>query len=111
MAIVRDLIVLAYLVGFALALGGLLTQWRDAEPAVTDQVLWGTLVQGVCAVLLAATAGGRPSWTRTLIEFVVWLVLAVLVCANRRWDSIPRGLWALLCGLTLVEVALPVLWH
>jgi hypothetical protein len=35
----------------------------------------------------------------------------LLVVKNRKFASIPRGLWGLIGGLTIVDAAVAVLWQ
>ena len=45
-----------------------------------------------------------------LLPWLIGLVLIVLVMANTRKDSIPKGLWAGLLVLAVAEVCVAVLW-
>jgi hypothetical protein len=44
------------------------------------------------------------------VKFGIGLVLLVLVMANTRKESIPKGLWAGLLVLAVVNVCVGVLW-
>ena len=44
------------------------------------------------------------------VKFGIGLVLLVLIMANTRKESIPKGLWAGLLVLAVAEVCVAVLW-
>ena len=110
----QQILVLAHLVAFAALLGGVLAQVRQDEPEVTGAMLWGgwgALGTGLALVVLALATGGRVTWGLVSVKLVVTLFLVVLLARNRRFLSIPRGLAALIGGLTLVTTGLSVLWQ
>jgi hypothetical protein len=114
MQVAHQILVLAHLVGFAALLGGVLTQTRHAEPEVTGSMFWGgwaELVTGVALVVLALGGGGSVAWVPVTVKLVITLFLVLLLARNRRFLSIPRGLWALIGVLTLLGAGLSVLWQ
>jgi hypothetical protein len=111
--IVSQVLVLLHLVGFAALFGGLIVQARSAEPEVNAAMVHGALTQLVTGVALVALAelGQEPvNWLKFSIKLVITLFLVLITIRNRRFLSIPRGLWALLTGLTLVNAAIAVFW-
>ena len=111
---VQQCVVLLHLVSFAALLGGLLVQARSAEPEVDATAVWGgwgSLVTGTALVVLALVAGTPVGWGPVGVKLGVTLVLVLLLTRNRRFLSVPRGLWALLVGLTLLAAGLSVLWR
>jgi hypothetical protein len=114
MQVTHQLLVLAHLIGFAALLGGVLAQTRQTEREVTGPMLWGgwaELVTGVALVVLALVAGGSVAWVPVSVKLVTTLFLVLVLARNRRFLSIPRGLWALIGVLTLVDAGLSVLWQ
>ncbi|CAA9326469.1 MAG: hypothetical protein AVDCRST_MAG61-2628 [uncultured Friedmanniella sp.] len=110
----EQIVVLVHLVGFAALLGGILVQSRSAEPEVNGTMLWGgwvELASGVVLVVLALVASTPVAWGPVGVKLAVTLFLVLLLASNRRYLSVPRGLWALLGGLTLLNAALSVLWQ
>jgi hypothetical protein len=110
----KQILVLLHLVAFAALLGGVLAQVRQHEPEVTGGMLWGgwgALVSGVALVVLALVAGERVGWGPLSVKLVLTLFLVVVLARNRRFLSIPRGLWALIGGLTLLTTGVSVLWQ
>jgi hypothetical protein len=114
MQVTHQFLVLGHLIGFAALLGGVLAQTRQTEREVTGPMLWGgwaELVTGVALVVLALVAGGSVAWVPVSVKLVITLFLVLVLARNRRFLSIPRGLWALIGLLTLVDAGLSVLWQ
>jgi hypothetical protein len=113
MEIASQILVLLHLIGFAALFGGLIVQARSAEPEVNAAMVHGALTQlvtGIALIVLAKVGGEQLDWVPISIKTVITLFLVLITFRNRRFLSIPRGLWALLTGLTLVNTALGVLW-
>ncbi|MFL6063895.1 MAG: hypothetical protein ACJ72G_04430 [Friedmanniella sp.] len=114
MQVAHQVLVLAHLIGFAALLGGVLSQGRSGQPEVTGTMLWGGCVElatGVALVVLTVVTGGPVDWGPASVKLVTTLFLVLLLVRNRRFLSIPRGLWALIGGLALVSAGLSVLWQ
>ena len=110
----QQILVLLHLVAFAALLGGVLAQVRHDEPEVTGVMLWGgwgALGTGVALVALGLATGERVAWGPASVKLVITLFLVVLLARDRRFLSIPRGLWALIGVLTLVTTGVSVLWQ
>ena len=45
------------------------------------------------------------------LTLVITVVIVVLVAKNRKFASIPRGLWGLIGALTVANAAVAVLWQ
>lgn len=114
MEIVGQLLVLLHLVGFAALLGGLLVQLRDSEPDVNGAMLhgvWLSLATGAGLVGLLLVDQQRLPYASLSVKMGLTLLLVLLVSKNRKYRSIPRGLWGLLCVLTLLTLGVSVLWR
>lgn len=119
MVLAAHILLLLHLVGFAALFGGVLVQMRSREPEVNAAMVHGSSIVLLSGLVLAAFAitgpvaadGGPVSYARLIVKLVVSLVIAVLAIVNRRFSSIPRGLWALLGILTLGDAAVAVLWQ
>jgi hypothetical protein len=113
MDVTRQFLVLAHLIGFAALLGGVLAQTGQAEKEVSGPMLWGgwaELVTGAALVVLALVARDAVAWGPG-VKLVLTLFLVLLLVRNRQFLSIPRGLWALIGVLALVNAGLSVLWQ
>lgn len=114
MIVAYDAVLLVHLLGFALLVGGLLSQWGKAEPEITQAVLVGAVVQFVSGAILAGAADAIDRDAPMLMvgsKAALALVLMVLAWANRRWTSVPRGLWALMLCLAVLAAGIGVFWH
>ncbi len=114
MQIAHQILVLLHLVGFAALLGGLLVQLRAKEPEVNAAMLHGSmtlLITGLALVWLEEIGSDSVNYVKIAIKLAVTAMVVLLVVKNRKFASIPRGLWALIIGLTLTSAAVAVLWQ
>jgi hypothetical protein len=114
MEIVERVLVLLHLVGFAALFGGLVVQARMPHPEVNVSMVWGAWLElltgaGLVALILASSA--PVHYPQLVVKLLLTLVLVLLVSKNRKFSSIPRGLWALMGGLTLLNAVVAVLWQ
>ena len=113
MAVAQQIVVLVHLIGFAALLGGCLVQLRTREPEVSTAMLWGAvteLVTGVTLFILLEAAVEPVRAAPLVVKTVLTVLVMTLVAANRRYAAIPRGLWGLITGLSLVGAAISVWW-
>jgi hypothetical protein len=114
MQLAYQILLLLHLIGFAALLGGVLVQLRSKEPEVNAAMLHGSLtllITGIALVVLEEIGPGSVNYAKVAIELVVSAIVVLLVVKNRKFASIPRGLWGLIGGLTIVNAAVPVLWQ
>jgi len=114
MQIAHQILVLLHLIGFAALLGGLLVQLRAKEPEVNAAMLHGSLtllITGLALVWLEEIGPDPLNYFKIAIKFAVTALVVLLVVKNRKFASIPRGLWGLLVALTLTNAAVAVLWQ
>lgn len=111
-----QLVTLVHLIGFAALLGGSLVQFRAVEPEVNRTMLVGSWTQLVTGLVLATVLELTPdpsdpvNHAKLGVKLGVTVIVVLLVAKNRKFQSIPRGLWAIITGLTLVNAAIAVLW-
>ena len=116
MHLVFQLVTLVHLVGFAALLGGCLVQFRAMEPEVNLTMLAGAWTQVVSGLALATLLELAPDPANPVnhiklgVKLAVAAVVLLLVAKNRKFASIPRGLWALITALVLANAAVAVLW-
>lgn len=116
MHLVYQLLTLVHLVGFAALLGGCLVQFRAVEPEVSATMLvgaWTQLASGVALTVLlelAADPADPVNHAKIGVKLGIAAVVVLLVAKNRKFSSIPKGLWALITGLTLANACVAVLW-
>lgn len=114
MDFVAQVLVLLHLVGFAALLGGVLVQTRAPEPEVSMTMVlgaWLELLTGLVLVALAVLDDRPVDVAPLVVKVLLTLVLVLLVGKNRKFSSIPRGLWALIGLLALVNAAVSVFWR
>lgn len=114
MELAQHIVLLLHLIGFASLLGGLLVQAKESEPEVNAAMLHGSytmLLTGVVLVVLAEIGPDPVNHVKIAIKLVVALIITVLVVLNRRFTTIPRGLWGLLGLLAVGNAAVAVLWQ
>ena len=113
MDIAYQILVLLHLIGFASLFGGLLVQARSVEPEVNAAMLhggWTQLVTGLALVALLEIGPEPVNHVKVGVKLAITLVVVLLVAKNRRFTSIPKGLWALMGVLTLANAGIAVLW-
>ena len=69
------------------------------------------LVTGVGLWVLAELGSSPVSVPQLVVKSIITVFVAVLVVVNRKYASIPRGLWALIGGLTLANTGIAVFWQ
>lgn len=118
MELVDQIVLLLHLIGFAALFGGILVQTRVREPEVNAAMLHGSytmLVTGVALAVFALLGVGpgndQANIAKLVTKLVVAAIITFLVVINRRFTSIPKGLWGLLGLLTLGNAVLAVLWQ
>ncbi|MGY4643310.1 hypothetical protein [Cellulomonas sp. URHB0016] len=115
MKLLYDLLVVLHLVGWAIVLGGTLVNLRT--PKLATGVLHGILTALVTGILLVGIASASddihdPNTTKIAVKLVVALVVTGLVVyGTRRPEKVTRGLVGAVAGLTVVNVAIAVLWR
>jgi hypothetical protein len=116
MHLVFQFLTLVHLVGFAALLGGCLVQFRAVAPDVSRTMLigaWTQLASGLALALvleLAPDPAEPVDHAKLGVELAVTAIVVLLVAKNRKFQSIPKGLWGLITGLTLVNACIAVFW-
>jgi hypothetical protein len=114
MQLAYHILVLLHLIGFAALLGGVLVQLRSKEPEVNAAMLHGSLtllITGLALVILEEIGPNPVNYVKVAIKLVVSAIVVLLVVKNRKFAAIPRGLWGLIGGLTILNAAVAVLWQ
>lgn len=110
----RLILLVLHILGFAALIGGLLAQAGQEEKRVNGAMRDGVgtaFLAGLALVgVLEADDAIEVDHAKIGVKFGIGLVLLVLVMANTRKASIPKGLWAGLLVLAVVEVCVAVLW-
>ncbi len=113
MEIVRHILLVAHLLGFAALFGGLLIQAREPAKKVNGLMRDGAgtaFVAGLLLVGVLEADDGSPDHAKIAVKALIGLVILVLVMANLRKERIADGLWGLLLLLTVANVCVAVFW-
>ena len=114
MQLAHQILVLFHLIGLAALFGGFLVQVRSKEPEVNASMLNGSftlLITGLALVALEEIGAEPVNHVKITIKLLITAVIVVLVAKNRKFATIPRGLWGLIGGLTIANAAVAVLWQ
>jgi hypothetical protein len=113
MDLLRQILLVLHLLGFAALFGGLLVQARSPEKAVNSLMRDGigtAFVAGLLLVGVLESGDEDVNHAKIAVKGVIGLVLLVLIMANTRKPRISNGLWALLLALTVANVCVAVIW-
>jgi len=113
MEFVEKALLVLHFLGLAALLGGFLVQMSSSTKAVNNAMLHGVLTQLVTGILLVGTLYGldeEPNNPKITVKLVILLVIAWLVVANRKKESISTAVWATIGGLTVLNVVIAVFW-
>ncbi|WP_183099089.1 hypothetical protein [Nocardioides pelophilus] len=109
----RLILLILHILGFAALIGGLLAQAGESEKKINSAMRDGVgtaFLAGLALVGVLEADDADVNQAKVGVKFGIGLVLLVLVMANTRKASIPKGLWAGLLLLAIVEVCIAVLW-
>ena len=113
MDLLRQILLVIHLLGYAALFGGLLVQLRSPEKSVNSLMRDGAGVAFVVGLLLVGvleSGDGDVNHAKVAVKGLIGLVILVLVMANLRKPQISKGLWALLLALTVANVCVAVIW-
>ena len=113
MEILRHVLLVIHILGFAALIGGLLAQGRTPEKVVNGAMRDGigtAFVAGIALVGVLQADDQEVDNAKMAVKGLIGLVLLVLVMANTRKERIPQGLWALLLLLAVANVCVAVFW-
>ena len=112
METLRLVLLFVHILGYAALLGGLLVQLRTEPKVVNSLMRDGIGTAFVAGLLLVGVLEslGSPDHAKIGVKFAIGLVILVLVMANMRKPSIPKGLYLGLLALTVVNIAVAVFW-
>ncbi|MGX2996832.1 hypothetical protein JNUCC64_21580 [Streptomyces sp. JNUCC 64] len=116
MDVLIHLIVGLHIIGIASLLGGFLTQMTamgEGRARYTTAMLHGALtmlVTGVALVGLNQADGNTVNNIKIGVKLALLVVILGLVYVKRDEESVDKGLFALVGGLTMTNVFIAVLW-
>lgn len=109
----RLVLLYLHLLGFALLLGGAVTQYLTGRIRINPAMLWGAGIQLLSGIALSAPLrdGDEPAPAKLVTKFVIALAIFVMVFFSRKRESVNRGHFLAIVGLTLVNAAVAVFWR
>ncbi|GAA4675566.1 hypothetical protein [Nocardioides nanhaiensis] len=113
MELLRHILLIVHILGFAALIGGLLVQAGPGVKSVNGAMRDGVgtaFLTGIALVGVLEAGDGDVDHAKIAVKGLIGLVLLVLVMANTRKERIPNGLWAGLLVLSVVNVCVAVLW-
>lgn len=110
--IVRLVLRYLHIVGVALLLGGFAVQVLASQFRINTAMFYGAIAQVVTGFLLAAPLGRdeQPAPAKLAIKAVLALMIAAMVIVVRNKDSVAKGHFYAIGGLTLVNIGVAVFW-
>jgi len=111
MEILRDVLLLLHLVGFAALFGGAFVQLKGPERSINPAMWHGALTMLVSGLLLVAVNEMRDAdlnHVKVGIKLVVLLVIFGCVLAQRSKQHVSNALFFTIFGLTFVNAAIAV---
>lgn len=105
----------AHLVGFALLLGGAVMQYLSGRLRINPAMLWGSVIQLVTGLALAAPLRGgdddEPSPVKLGVKLLLAVLIFVMVFFSRKRSDVNRGHFLAIVGLTLLTAAVATFWR
>lgn len=116
MEILRLILLLVHILGFAALIGGLLVQLREPAKRVNSLMRDGSGTAVVAGILLVGVIQMGDFTTadsfnaKVGVKFVIGVVILGLVMANLRKERISDALFWLITALTFANLAVAVFW-
>jgi hypothetical protein len=111
----RLILLFIHLIGFALLLGGAITQFVSGTLRINPAMLWGSIIQVLSGIGLAAPLRGggdaEPDPAKLIVKGVIAILIFVMVFFSRKRADINRGHFIGIITLTLVNAAVAVFWR
>ncbi|MEV6306333.1 hypothetical protein AB0M02_43465 [Actinoplanes sp. NPDC051861] len=115
MEALRLILLFVHLVGFALLLGGAVTQFISGKFWINPAILWGSIIQLVSGIALSAPLRGggddEPSPVKLGVKLLFAILIFIMVFVPRKREEINKGHFIGIIALTVVNAAVAVFWH
>lgn len=111
MELLRDLLLLLHLVGFAALFGGAFVQMTASQRKINPSMWHGALTMVVSGLLLVAVNEMRDvdlNQIKIGIKLAVMIVVFVLVWTQRKPDEVKPPMFFTIFGLTFANAAIAV---
>ncbi|WP_183218401.1 hypothetical protein [Actinoplanes campanulatus] len=115
MEALRLILLFIHLVGFALLLGGAITQFLSGKFRINPAILWGSIIQLASGIALSAPLRGggddEPDPVKLGVKLLLAVMIFIMVFIPRKRDEVNKGHFIGIITLTLVNAAVAVFWH
>ncbi|MEU8259040.1 hypothetical protein AB0C02_00225 [Micromonospora sp. NPDC048999] len=113
METLRLVLLYVHLIGFAMLLGGSIAQYVSGRLRINAAMLWGSVIGLLTGIGLAAPLrdGHEPAPAKLVTKLALALMIFVMVFFSRKRESVNRGHFLAIIGLTLANAAVAVFWH
>lgn len=114
MEVVKGLLLVLHFIGLASIIGGVLVQLRAETRRIDAFVLhgaWTQLLTGVALVGVVEAIGDyEVNNVKIAVKLLVLVAILGIAFAFRKRPSAPTWAWAGIGGLTVLNIAIAVLW-
>lgn len=111
----RLILLFIHLVGFALLLGGAITQFLSGKFRINPAILWGSIIQLASGIALSAPLRGggddEPNPIKLGVKLLLAVMIFIMVFIPRKRDEVNKGHFIGIITLTLVNAAVAVFWR
>ena len=111
----RLILLFVHLVGFALLLGGAVAQFLTGRYRINPAILWGSIIQLVSGLGLAAPLRGggddEPSPIKLGVKLLLAVLIFIMVFVPRKRPDVNKGHFIGIIVLTLANAAVAVFWR
>jgi hypothetical protein len=115
MEALRLVLLYLHLIGFALLLGGAVTQYLGGTLRINSAMLSGAGIQVITGLALAAPLRGggdaEPDPAKLAVKGVIGLAIFAMVFFSRKRQTVNRGHFLAIVALTLVNAGVAVFWR
>lgn len=116
MEILRDILLVLHIIGAAGIIGGSMMEFgkvKDGLAKINSAIMhssWLMLVTGVALVGMMYARDLSPDNVKIGTKSIVLVVILLLALLNRKKSNVSSGLLGAIAGLTVVNIALAVIW-
>jgi hypothetical protein len=113
MEILRLILRYAHLIGFAMLLGGAIVQYVSGTLRINSTMFYGAITMLVTGVLLAAPFHREPplDYVKIAVKGVIAVLIFAAVVVVRKKETIGKGHFLGIVGMTLLNAAIAVFWR
>ena len=105
----------AHLIGFALLLGGAVVQYLSGKFRINSAMLWGSIIQVLTGLALAAPLRGggdaEPDPIKLGVKLLIAILIFIMVFLSRKRADVNKGHFTGIIVLTLANAAVAVFWR